>query len=940
MISYGRIVLLILVTILQLSAQDIPENLAPDAEIPVDPQIRIGTFENGLKYYIRVNKKPENRAELRLAVNAGSVLEDDQQLGLAHFTEHMAFNGTKNFARQELVDYLESVGMRFGPDLNAFTSFDETVYMLQIPTDSIEIVHRAFQILEDWASNISFEDAEIDKERGVIIEEWRLRRGADARMRDKQFPILFKGSRYADRLPIGKPEILKSFEYQTLKNFYRTWYRPDLTAIVAVGDFNPDTMQVLIERHFSRIPSPEKSTERPVYPVPDHESTLFAIASDPEATRSTVSVYYKLDVQRESLVKDYRQMLVENLFNSMLNTRLRELTQQADPPFLFGYSSKGRFIRSKEFYMLGAGVAENEIERGLETLLTEAQRVKKYGFTESELEREKIDMLRGLERAYNERDKTQSRIYAAEYLRNYFEQEPIPGIAYEFDLAKIYVPGITVAEVNSLADKWITAGNKVILVNAPEKEGVNIPAEADLAAVFTAVESKEILAYVDKVNNEPLVDAVPEPGRIESEKIIADLNITELQLSNGVRVILKPTDFKNDEIRMTAFSPGGHSLYPDEDYLPAITATQIMGQSGLGKFDLMGLQKKLTGKLASVSPYIGELEEGFYGSAAPRDLEILFQMIYLNFYEPRIDSTAYLSYIKRMEGFLQNRQANPEVAYQDTIQVTMGSYHYRRRPWSDRMFAELDMERSFMIYKDRFADASDFTFIFVGNFSVDSIKLPIVTYLANLPSADRDEQWKDVGIRTPEGIFAKEVYKGVEPKSRVQIHFSGSFDWSPQREYDLESMADVLRIKLREVLREDMGGTYGVGVSAFSSRIPQEDFRLIISFGCDPERVEELIRAVWTQIDSLKSVLVDDLYITKVKEIQRRAREKDLKENSFWLNKLENFYFYEEDPHNLYTLAERVENFSAEAVQGAARKYLEKNNVVTFILYPEAAQKQ
>jgi len=932
--------LLLLLTALLLIAQDIPENLAPDAEIPVDPQIRIGTLENGLKYYIRVNKKPEKRAELRLAVNAGSVLEDDRQLGLAHFAEHMAFNGTKNFARQELVDYLESIGMRFGPDLNAFTSFDETVYMLQIPTDSIEIVHRAFQILEDWASNISFEDAEIDKERGVIIEEWRLRRGADARMRDKQFPILFKGSRYADRLPIGKTEILKSFEYQTLRNFYRTWYRPDLMAIVAVGDFNPDTMQVLIEQHFSKIPSPDNAAERPVYPVPDHEGTLFAIASDPEATRSTVSVYYKLDVQRESLVKDYRRMLAENLFNSMLNTRLRELTQQADPPFLFGYSSKGRFIRSKEFYVLGAGVAENDIERGLETLLTEAQRVKIYGFNESELEREKIDMLRGLERAYNERDKTQSRIYAAEYLRNYFEQEPIPGIAYEFDLAKIYVPGITLNEVNSLAEKWITTGNKVILVNAPEKEGVHIPTESDLSAVFTAIESKEILAYVDKVNNEPLVAAVPEPGKIESEQIISDLNITELQLSNGVRVILKPTDFKNDEIRMTAFSPGGHSLYPDEDYLPAITATQIIGQSGLGKFDLMELQKKLTGKLVSVSPYIGELEEGFYGSAAPRDLETLFQMIYLNFYEPRIDSTAYLSYIKRMEGFLQNREANPEAAYQDTIQVTMGSYHYRRRPWSDRMFAELDMDRSFAIYMDRFSDASDFTFIFIGNFVVDSIKSQVTTYLANLPSADRVERWKDVGIRTPEGILTKSVHKGVEPKSRVQIHFSGSFEWTPQEEYDLESMGDVLRIKLREVLREDMGGTYGVSVSAIDSRIPQQEFRMIISFGCNPERVEEMIQAVWTQVDSLKSELVDELYITKVKEIQRRAREKDLKENSFWLSKLENFYFYDEDPHNLYTFDERIKNFSAEAVRNAARKYLDKDNVATFVLYPEAAKTQ
>ncbi len=604
MVYFKIIFCIVIFTTVQIFAQDIPVNLAPDAKIPVDPQIRIGVLENGVKFYIRVNQKPENRAELRLAINAGSVLENDQQQGLAHFTEHMAFNGTKNFERQELVNYLESIGMRFGPDLNAYTSFDETVYMLQIPTDSSAIVHRAFQILEDWAHNISFEDKEIDKERGVIIEEWRLRRGADSRMRDKQFPILFKDSRYAERLPIGKTEILKTFEYQTLKDYYRTWYRPDLMAVVAVGDFNPDSMQALIEQHFSNVPVPMTSVKRPLYPVPDHDGTLFAIASDPEATRSTISIYYKQDVQAESLVTDYRKMLVENLFNSILNTRLRELVQQADPPFLFGYSSKGRFIRSKEFYTLGAGVSENGIQRGLEALLTEALRVKKYGFTGTELEREKIDMLRGLERAYNERDKTQSRVYAAEFLRNYFEQEPIPGIAYEFDLAKIYVPGITLEEVNQLADAWITPGNKVILVNMPEKEGVVIPTEEDLTAVFAIVDGKEINAYVDEVIDEPLVDVIPVSGKIVSEKIIDDLKITEWVLSNGVRVILKPTDFKNDEIRMTAFSPGGHSLYPDKDYLPAITATQIMGQSGLGKFDLMELQKKLTGKLAgAISVY-------------------------------------------------------------------------------------------------------------------------------------------------------------------------------------------------------------------------------------------------------------------------------------------------------------------------------------------------
>jgi zinc protease len=918
-----------------LFAQDvIPQNLAPDVVIPVDPLIRTGVLKNGFRYYIRVNKKPENRAELRLGVNAGSVLENEKQLGLAHFTEHMAFNGTKNFEKQELVNYLESVGMRFGPDLNAYTSFDETVYMLQIPTDSIQIIHHAFQILEDWAHNISFDDREIDKERGVIIEEWRLRRGADARMRDKQLPILFKGSRYADRLPIGDPEIIKSFKYQTLKDFYHTWYRPDLMAIVAVGDFDPDSIQHLIEVHFSNISEPPSPENRPLYPVPDNKGTLFAIASDPEATRSSVSVYFKHEVQPQARVEDYRRMLVEDLYNSALNTRLSELVQQADPPFLFGYSSEGRYIRSKEFYTLSAGVAENGVERGLEALLTEAERVRRFGFTETELEREKTDMLRGLERAYNERDKSESRSYAAEYLRNYFEQEPIPGIAYEYDLAKIYVPGITVDEVNRLAQQWITPENRVVLANVPQKEGIEIPTEDELSAVFKAVAAKEISPYLDKVSEEPLVDNIPAPGKIVSERTVSDMNITEWRLSNGVRVVLKPTNFKNDEIRMSAFSPGGNSLYPDSAYIPAITATQIIGQSGLGKFDLIALQKKLTGKVAGATPYIGELEEGFYGSAAPKDLETLFQMIYLYFYEPRIDSTAFLSYVQRMKGFLQNRNASPDAAYQDTIQYTMGSHNYRSRPWSDAMFNELDMKKSFTIYKDRFADASDFTFLFVGNFAIDSIKTLVTTYLAKLPSIKREENWRDIGVRTPEGIIDKKIYKGVEQKSKVQIHFSGLFDWSEQNEYDLDAMAEVLRIKLREVLREDMGGTYGVSVSAFGTRIPDQEFRVIISFGCDPARVDELTHAVWVQVDSLRNYPVNESYIEKVREIQRREREKDLKENRFWIGSLEDVYFYHEDPHTIYDFDKEVRDLTADAVQSAADKYLEKENVATFVLYP------
>ncbi|MBN1996736.1 insulinase family protein, partial [candidate division KSB1 bacterium] len=618
--------------------------MEPDDRLPVASDIINGRFENGLIYIIKSNKKPENRAELRLVVNAGSVLENEDQQGLAHFTEHMAFNGTKNFAKHELIDYLESIGMKFGPEINAYTDFDETVYMLQVPTDSIEIMEKAFRILQDWASGISFEDGEIDKERGVIIEEWRLGRGANARMRDIQYPIIFKNSRYAERLPIGKKEIVEFCKYETLRQFYRDWYRPDLMAVIAVGDFDVEWIRGQIEKHFAGLESPMQSRKRTVFPVPGHEETLFAIASDPEATGTSLSVYYKLDLEQEVTVADYRRNLVENIYNAMLNQRLYELLKQSDPPFLGAGSDKGRFVRSKEVYFLGANVKDGGIPRGLEALLTEARRVKMYGFTQSELERVIKDVMRGMERAYKERDKTQSRIYASEYTRHFLTDEPIPGIEYEYAFYEKFLPGIQLDEINQLAGRWISENNRVIVISAPEKPDVPVPGEKDLLAVFEAVETKQITPYVDTVSDEPLVKNLPEAGKINSEKVLQQLGVTELTLSNGITIILKPTDFKNDEIRFRAFSPGGHSLVSDSLYVAASTAVSVVTEGGIGEFNDIELEKKLAGTVARVSPYIGTYYEGLTGSASPQDMETMFQLIYLYMTAPRKDSTAFVSY--------------------------------------------------------------------------------------------------------------------------------------------------------------------------------------------------------------------------------------------------------------------------------------------------------
>jgi zinc protease len=931
----NRLLLAFLVLIAALPAAAQQPAVDLQAPLPVDAAVRLGTLPNGLRYYIRENPEPQERAELRLVVKAGSVLEDDDQQGLAHFVEHMAFNGTEHFEKQALVDYLEGIGMRFGPDLNAYTSFDETVYMLTVPTDSAELVATAFQILEDWAHGLLFDHEEIDKERGVIVEEWRLGRGASARIRDQQLPVLFQGSRYAERLPIGRREIVESFDYETLKRFYRDWYRPDLMAVIAVGDFETATIEELIHRHFGGMPMPDIAPQRPTYPVPDHEETLFAIATDPEATFNSVAVYWKQPPREAGTLAAYRQSIVEALYNRMLSFRLFELTQEADPPFIGAGSSQGRFIGPKEVYVLAAGVEENGHERALEVLLTEAQRVARHGFTETELEREKRELLRFIQQAYDEREKTESSRYASEYARAFLYDEPIPGIAYEYESHQQLLPGVGLEEVNRLAREWITERNRVILADGPEKEGVEVPTEDELLAVFATVESAGIEAYVDAATDAPLVPVVPEPAEIIEMEEIEELGVQRWTLANGVRVLLKPTDFKDDEILFSSWSPGGTSLASDEDYVAAITASTVLGFAGVGEFSLIDLQKKLAGEAVRVSPSIGSLFEAIGGNASPSDVETMFQLLYLYFTAPRRDSAAYESIKSRMQAFLANRAADPGSAFSDTLNVTLTQYHHRTRPPTIELYNEMDLDASYEFYRDRFADAGDFLFVFVGNFDPDSLKPLIQTYLGGLPSTGRAETWQDEGIRYPAGVIQKTVYKGIEPKSQTRIVFTGPFEWTRTNRYAIRALGDLLRIRLREVLREDMGGTYGVSAGGSGSRDPVPDYRFSIGFGTAPERLEEMVGAVFLQIDSLQTVGPSQEDIDKVKEMQRRAHETDLRENGFWLGQLVAAERYGLDPRNILDYEEFIDGLTAEMVKEAARRYLRTDNYVQVSLYPE-----
>jgi zinc protease len=906
-----------------------------DQKIPVDPKITVGELGNGLRYYIRENRKPENRAELRLVVNAGSVLEDEDQLGLAHVVEHMAFNGSKHFPKQKLVDFMESIGMRFGPDLNAFTGFDETIYMLKVPTDSSEILETSFLILEDWANGLTFDPKAIDKERGIIVEEWRLGQGADARMRDKQFPVLFRGSRYAERMPVGKKEVIENFKYETLKRYYRTWYRPDLMAVIAVGDFDRARIEELVRKHFASIPVPPGAPPRPSYPVPDHDETLFALATDKETSESVVAVYHKLPLRDQGTVGSYRQMLVERLFNSMLNERLLEITQKPGAPFLGAVSSQGRFIGSKEVYVLSALVEAGGIAGGLRALYTEGERVARFGFTATELERQKSEMMRVFENALAEKETEDSGTYAQEFSRSFLQEEPTPGIQYEYDLHVQFLPGITLDETNRLAKEWMTERNRVIMANAPEKEGAGVPSEKELLAVLEEVKQEKIDPYEDTTTDAPLLPGIPEPGEVVSSRTIAAAGITEWTLSNGARVVLKPTAFKEDEILLRATSAGGVSLAEDENLIPANTADQVVASGGLGEFSAVNLQKKLAGKAVFIRPTIGELEEGLSGNASPRDAETLFQLIYLTFTAPRPDPLVFDVIKSQLKTFLENRDQSPETVFSDTIRKTMQRDQPRFRPMTVEEIPRMNLEKSLAFYRDRFADAGDFTFVFVGNLDLEKIKPLVCRYLASLPSRGRKETWRDWRVPPPDGVVKRTVEKGVEPKSLTAIVFSGPFKSDSGNRLAIRAAGQVLETRLRKLLREKLSGTYDVAVQPSTSKIPREEYRVTIDLGADPARMDDMTRAIFREIKSLKKMGPTEKEVDEVRLAESRDYETNSRQNDWWLAQLTERYRTGEDPAGLMRIPDTLALLTRESVRTAARTYFNTKRYVQVTLYPE-----
>lgn len=911
------------------------------APLPKDPSVVIGRLPNGVRYFIRHNAKPEKRAELRLVVDAGSILERDDQRGLAHFVEHMAFNGTKRFPKAAIVNFLERVGMRFGADLNASTSFDETIYQLTIPTDTVRLVNTALDILEDWAHNVSFDTTEITKERGVVIEEWRTGRSASARVQYRQFPVMLQGSKYALRIPIGTKETLESFADSSLVRFYRDWYRPDLMTVVAVGDFDAKTMEAKIRDRFAHIPASPRATKpvRTYADVPSHKETLVSIESDKEYPSKSVTLMWKKPHENTRTVGDERRDLVAGFYDAMINARFQEITQKPDAPFAFAGSGRGEFVRTKNVYQLVAGVKESAFVPAAEALLAEAERVRRFGFTATELERVRTNYLRDLEQAYAERDKTESGEFAAGYVNSALNGTPIMSIAQDQALARALVPGITLDEVNALAKSTFTESDRVVLVAAPDKPDVKLPAAPAMLAVFGGVSSTTLAAYVDSASSAALVPASPMPGHVVSEKTQRETGITEWTLSNGARVLLKPTDFKADEVLLQGTSPGGTSLVDDADLNDAIGANFLMSVSGVGTFSQIELQKKLTGKRALVGSSIGSTSESIGGQASRKDIETLFQLVWLRFAQPRADSSAYKAFVNQVSAVMANQRNNPSSVFNDTITVTMAQHSPRAKLLGPELLESVRPARALGIYKDRFADAGDFGFYLVGSFSIDSVRPLVERYLASLPSAGRKETAKDRGIRPPSGTVTRTVRKGIEPKANTRLIFTGPCEYSFENREILGGLRELLDIRLREVLREDKGGTYGVSVSASCNNIPYSRSRVDVAFGSAPERVDELTTAVFAVIDSIKTGAVSDSNLTKVREIIIRGHETSLKQNESWLSAMADADEDHRDQRDFLRIPEIAKALTKEKLRDAARYYLNTGQVARFTLLPEEKPK-
>ncbi|WP_372757938.1 M16 family metallopeptidase [Mariniflexile sp.] len=927
----------LLVSISILSAQKKTWNIATlDSEIPTDPTIKIGKLSNGLVYYVKQNAKPKDKAELRLVLKVGSVVEDEDQLGLAHFIEHMAFNGTKSFEKNKLIDYLQSLGVEFGADLNAHTGFDETVYKLSVPTDE-ETLKTSLQVLRDWADGITFEDEEIDNERGIVAEELRARSGAGMRMYYQSIPVITNNSRYAQRTPIGTLDIIMNAEYNALKRYYKDWYRPDLMALVLVGDFDVNETEKKVKAIFESIEPVKNPKERIYYKIPENTEPKIAVITDKEARGVSISIYSKKEETRVNTLSDYKAVLLQKLYTGMLRQRFSEVELQPNAPFLSGTAGIGNFLGNMDSYYLRATLKEDQLKQGIEALVLESERAKRYGFTTSELERYKIYLLNNIDVRRKESGKITTKYYVEQYIDNFTDNEPIPSDEFIYTFYKQQLPAITIEEVNKVANEWISDKNMAVVLNAIEKTDLVVPNEEEILQIISNVAQSEIAPYKDTLENIELMQIKPKSGKITKSTYNKEVDVTTWHLSNGITVIAKPTKFQNDLISMTGFRPGGSSVAPDSLYVSARNAGTIIGSSGFNNISDIDLKKINMGKTVNVTPRINYYDDLFSGSSSSKDLETMLQMVNLYFTKPNKDKNVFAADKENMKSLYKDQDNSPGTYFEKIIDQTMSQNHLRSIPLTvEQIENELNLDEAYKFYKERFSSANGFTFVFVGSFEMEALKKFTAQYLGSLPSNLKEKStWKDTGLRRPTGVIKKTVIKGVDNKSVVDMRFTGILNYSEENKEQIVLLGKLLKIKLTEELREKMSGVYGVKVSGFTTDKPYEWYRMNVNFSCAPENVDKLIKKVFEEINKIKlnGASLED--VNKIKEAELANTKEYLEINGYWSYKLKELYENGSDFGSILDYKSDIEKINSKTFQDAANIYFDESNYAEFILIPE-----
>jgi len=914
-------------------------NLLAQTALTLSPKVVKGQLPNGLTYFILPNKKPENKVELRLALNAGSINEDDDQQGLAHMAEHMAFNGTKNFKKNDIISFLQDIGVGFGSDLNAYTSFDETVYILPIPTSKPENLEKGFQVLEDWAHNVTYNNDDIDTERPIILEESRLGKGANDRMVKKLFPKLFKGSLYANRLPIGVDSIIKNFSHPAIKRFYKDWYRPNLMAVIVVGDITVEKAEALIKKHFSGLTNPENMKERKYAALPPYTSSDALVVTDKEATGYQVIVQYPAFVKQDIVTDaDYKNMEIRSLFSTIFNQRLQELTQKENPPFVFAYGNFGSYGRGYDAFSLAAGSGTNSPSTALTALMTEAERAKRFGFTQTELDRAKKSLLNRMEKLYNDRDKTESSSLVGELVLYYLEKEPMPGIEVEYDLAKKIIPTITLENINAVLDVIKGDKNKLVAVMGPEgTDKVILPDSLNLIQTLAIVEKADLKPYEEKAVAANLLSKEPKAGKVITKTVNAKLGTTELKLSNGVMVTLKKTDFKNDEIVMSASRFGGKNEYGLKDKFNAEYATQIASTMGFGNFSPTDLRKSLAGKTVAANDVFSGTKDGFNGSSSVKDVETMLQLLYLHVTAPRKDTGLFNSFIQKNKSQYAMLGANPQMAFVDTFYKTM----YNNNPLAPvavphvEYFDQVKLDRAMQIYKAHFGDVSGMQFAFVGNIDEQKLIPLIEKYIASLPSSGKKFTYTDNKVRTAKGQINLNAYKGKEEKSLILAVFSGEAPYSEDEALKAEALTQVLNIRIIEELREKVQGIYGGGIFGGLEKVPYSGYTFMAQLPCGPEKADTLTQALQSEINKIRRNGIEQSYLDKVKKQWLETHRESIKSNNAWASNIISAKVEGENLDRFVNYEKYVEKLTTADIKKVANTYLSGSNLLIATLMPE-----